>query len=157
MVIPMPRPLHPSPTVPAGGGIPATLARRREWNNGSRLNGFTLIELLVVLAIVALLLMLAAPRFLPRVDIAKETILAENLRNTRVVIAQFHADTGRYPDSLEQLVEKKYLPMVPIDPITESNKTWIVEPPPDGEEGAVYGIRSGAGGEGRSGKRYLDW
>ena len=61
----------------------------------TRKRGFTLIELLVVLGIVALLLTLAVPRFFPKVDSAKETILAENLRNTRAVIDQFHDDTGR--------------------------------------------------------------
>jgi general secretion pathway protein G len=52
------------------------------------------------------------PRFFPSVDKTKETILAENLRTTRAVIDQFYADTGRYPESLEQLVEKKYLPRI---------------------------------------------
>jgi len=124
---------------------------------GARAAGFTLIELLVVLAIVALLLSLAVPRFLPRVDIAKETILANNLRNTREVIEQFHADTGRYPDSLDQLVEKKYLPNLPVDPITESSATWIIVPPEDSSTGAVYSIESGASGKGRGGRPYQEW
>ena len=122
-----------------------------------RLRAFTLIELLVVLGIVALLLTLAVPRFFPSIDSTRETILLENLRNTRAVIDQFHADTGRYPDSLEQLVEKKYLRNVPVDPITESSATWIVVPPEDGAKGAVYSIKSGAPGNDRSGKPYLDW
>ena len=88
-----------------------------------RKRGFTLIELLVVLGIVALLLTLAVPRFFPSVDKTKETILLDNLRNTRAVIDQYYADTGRYPDSLEQLVEKKYLARVPVDPVTESETT----------------------------------
>ena len=71
--------------------------------------GFTLIELLVVLGIIALLLTLAVPRFFPSIDGAKETILADNLRNTRQVIDQYRSDTGRYPESLEQLVEQRYL------------------------------------------------
>lgn len=119
--------------------------------------GFTLIELLVVLAIVALLLTLAVPRYLPRIDGARETILLDNLRNTREVIDQYYSDTGRYPDSLEQLVEKKYLRNVPVDPITDSSATWIVVPPEDGTKGAVYSIKSGAPGNDRSGKPYLDW
>ena len=119
--------------------------------------GFTLIELLVVLAIVALLLTLAVPRYLPRIDGARETILLDNLRNTREVIDQYYSDTGRYPDSLEQLVEKKYLRNVPVDPVTESSATWIVVPPEDGTKGAVYSIKSGAPGNDRSGKPYLDW
>jgi general secretion pathway protein G len=119
--------------------------------------GFTLIELLVVLGIIALLLTLAVPRYFPSVDSAKETILADNLRNTRAVIDQFHADTGRYPDSLEQLVEKKYLGALPIDPIADSDAAWIIVPPEEGEQGAVYNLRSGAEGKGRNGKPYAEW
>ena len=122
-----------------------------------RLRAFTLIELLVVLGIVALLLTLAVPRFFPSIDATKETILEENLRNTRALIDQYKADTGRYPDSLEQLVEKKYLRELPMDPITESRETWIVEPPEGDEQGEVGNIRSGAPGNGRQGRPYAEW
>lgn len=122
-----------------------------------RRRGFTLIELLVVLGIVALLLTIAVPRFFPKVDAAKETILADNLRSTRAVIDQFYADTGRYPDSLEQLVEKKYLPALPFDPVADSDASWIIVPPEDTDKGAVYTIRSGAPGNDRKGKPYADW
>ena len=119
--------------------------------------GFTLIELLVVLGIVALLLSLAVPRFFPSIDSAKETILADNLRNIRIVIDQYYADTGRYPESLEQLVEKKYLRSIPMDPITESTTTWQIVPPEDTTKGTVYSIRSGAPGTDRNGKPFSDW
>jgi general secretion pathway protein G len=119
--------------------------------------GFTLIELLVVLGIIALLLTLAVPRFFPSIDKTRETILADNLRNTREVIGQYYSDTGRYPDTLEQLVEKKYLRNLPLDPLTESSDTWVVVPPEDGAGGGVYDIRSGAPGVDRSGKPYADW
>jgi len=119
--------------------------------------GFTLIELLVVLAIVALLLTLAVPRYFPSVDSAKEAVLRENLRNTRDVIDQFYSDRGRYPDSLEQLVEKRYLRSLPVDPITDSTDTWIVVPPEDASKGNVYGIRSGAPGADKHGRPYSEW
>jgi general secretion pathway protein G len=119
--------------------------------------GFTLIELLVVLGIVALLLTLAVPRYFPSVDSAKETILADNLRNTRAIIDQYYADTGRYPDSLDQLVEKKYLPALPFDPIADSDTSWVIVPPEDDAKGAVYNIHSGAPGTGRNGKAYAEW
>jgi general secretion pathway protein G len=131
--------------------------RMRRAHRFSRRPGFTLIELLVVLAIVALLLTLAVPRFFPSVDSARETILADNLRNTRVVIDQFYSDTGRYPDSLDQLVEKKYLRAVPLDPVTESSTSWIIVPPEDASKGAVFSIRSGAPGNGRNGRPYQEW
>ena len=118
--------------------------------------GFTLIELLVVLAIVALLLTLAVPRYFSSIDSAKETILADNLRNVREVIDQFYADRGRYPDSLDQLVERKYLRSLPVDPITESTGTWLLIPPEDASKGSLYGIKSGAPGNSRSGKPYSE-
>ena len=134
---------------------PGPAGRRRGRRAGPA--GFTLIELLVVLGIVALLLTLAVPRFFPSIDKAKETILADNLRNTRDIIDQFHADTGRYPDSLEQLVEKKYLRALPFDPVADSHESWILVAPEDSSQGALYSIKSGAAGLDRSGKPYLDW
>lgn len=116
--------------------------------------GFTLIELLVVLAIMAVLLTLALPRYFGRLELAKETVLVENLRTTREVIGKFYGDTGRYPENLEELVEKRYLNALPFDPITESAGTWIVQPAPDGYKGAVYDIRSGAQGLTRSERPY---
>jgi general secretion pathway protein G len=122
-----------------------------------RRRGFTLIELLVVLGIIALLLTLAVPRYFPSVDKTKEVILADNLRNTRLTIDQYYDDTGRYPDSLDQLVEKKYLRAVPVDPITDSSATWVLVAPDDPAKGAVFNIRSGAPGNDRNGKPYAEW
>ena len=116
--------------------------------------GFTLIELLVVLAIIALLLTLAVPRYFQSIDASKEAILAENLRITRETIDKFYGDTGRYPDSLDELVEKKYLRALPIDPITESAGTWTIVPPEDTDKGNVYDIKSGAPGNTRDGKPF---
>ncbi|MDQ1815214.1 type II secretion system protein [Massilia scottii] len=124
---------------------------------GRPARGFTLIELLVVLGIIALLLTLAVPRFFPSIDSTKDTILADNLRNVRAVIDQFYADTGRYPDSLEQLVEKKYLRTIPVDPVADSSTSWILVPPEDTTKGNLYSIKSGAPGNDRNGKPYSDW
>lgn len=119
--------------------------------------GFTLIELLVVLAIVATLSMMVYPRYSQRIDVAKETALQENLRTVRAVIDDFRGDKGRYPESLQELVEQRYLKALPLDPITESSSTWRIVQPPDGQEGAVYDLRSGATGVTRNGRAYADW
>lgn len=119
--------------------------------------GFTLIELLVVLAIVSTLLLLVTPRYLHRVDASKETVLRDNLRAVRDTLDKFYGDNGRYPENLEELVEKKYLRGLPVDPITESESTWEIVPVPDGYKGAVYDIRSGATGTARDGKKYAEW
>jgi general secretion pathway protein G len=118
--------------------------------------GFTLIELLVVLAIVALLLTLAMPRYFQSIDTSKEAILRDNLRITRNTIDKFYGDTGRYPKSLDELVEKKYLRALPLDPITDSTTTWVIVPPDDTDKGNVYSIKSGAPGNSKDGKPYAD-
>ncbi|GAA4030762.1 type II secretion system protein [Actimicrobium antarcticum] len=113
--------------------------------------GFTLIELLVVLAIIAVLATLAMPKYFQSIDTAKEAVLLENLRLTRDTIDKFYADTGSYPDSLDELVDKKYLRTVPLDPITESRTTWILAAPDEPARGRVAGISSGAEGRDRNG------
>jgi general secretion pathway protein G len=119
--------------------------------------GFTLIELLVVLAIVSTLLMFVAPRYFHKVDATKEAVLRDNLRSVRDVIDKFYGDNGRYPETLEELVEKKYLRGLPMDPITESAATWQLVPVPEGYKGVVYDLHSGAQGTDRDGKKYADW
>jgi len=87
--------------------------------------GFTLIELLVVLAILALLLTIAAPRYIDRVERARETALHTDLKVMREAIDKFEGDQGRLPASLEELVSRRYLKEIPVDPITEKRDTWI--------------------------------
>lgn len=123
----------------------------------ARKRGFTLIEVMAVIAIAALLLMLAAPRYFGQVDTAKEAVLRDNLRLTRAVIGQFYGDIGRYPDSLAELVDKRYLTALPMDPVTESAETWQIEPVPEGFKGQVYNLRSGAPGSARDGTPYAQW
>jgi general secretion pathway protein G len=115
---------------------------------------FTLIEMLVVMTIVALLLTLALPRYFSSIDRSKVTVLQENLRIIRVSLDRFYADKGRYPENLEELVEKKYLRSVPVDPITESNKNWIAISPSDTEQHGIADVKSGATGQSPEGKNY---
>ena len=115
---------------------------------------FTLIEMLVVMSIVALLLTLAVPRYFSSVDKAKDVVLVENLRLIRLSLDKFYADKGRYPENLEELVEKKYLRSVPVDPITESNRNWILIPGPEADVRGIADVKSGAVGANRDGKTY---
>jgi len=125
--------------------------------------GFTLIELLVVMAIIATLLSIAAPRYLRSVDDAREAALKSSLAQMREAIDQFHADQGKYPQALTDLVDKHYLRAIPADPITESTQTWQLVPLPDAAEAAeaadtaIYDVRSGAPGESRLGQAYANW
>lgn len=119
--------------------------------------GFTLIEMLVVLAIVATLLTLALPRYFGSVDRAKESVLKENLHIIRETISKFYGDQGRYPNDLSELVEKRYLRTVPVDPVTENNQSWVTVAPPVTEKGNLADVRSGAPGTSKDGTTYADW
>lgn len=119
--------------------------------------GFTLVELLVVMVIIALLLSLALPRYFNHLDSSRETILKQDLAVMRDAIDKYHGDTGRYPESLEALVEARYLRALPVDPITERADTWQVVSPSDTETSGVYDVKSGAPGNARDGTPYADW
>ena len=119
--------------------------------------GFTLIELLVALAIIALLLSIVTPRYFNTVGRAEEAVLKQNLVLLRDAIDKHFADTGKYPEALDDLVAKRYLRSVPVDPITQCAETWVIVPPADAQKGAVYDIRSGASGQGRDGRPYEKW
>jgi general secretion pathway protein G len=122
-----------------------------------QLRGFTLIELLAVLAIVGLLLSLSAPKYFRSVDASKEVVLAENLRITREAIDHFYADRGRYPESLNELVGRRYLRSLPFDPLADSATAWQLVGPPPGSGGRIADLRSRAAGIGRNGRPYAQW
>ncbi|MEO8007877.1 MAG: prepilin-type N-terminal cleavage/methylation domain-containing protein [Betaproteobacteria bacterium] len=122
-----------------------------------RPDGFTLIEILVVMAIIALLLTLAVPRYLYSVDRAKEAVLKQNLAQMRDAIDKYHADRGRYPDALEDLVSRKYLRNIPIDPVTETPVSWIIIPPQEAGQFGVFDVKSGAPGLALDGSKFADW
>ncbi|OYU00182.1 MAG: type II secretion system protein G [Burkholderiales bacterium PBB1] len=120
--------------------------------------GFTLIEMMVVMAIVATLLTLALPRYFHSVERSREAVLKHDLRTLRDAIDRHLADRGRYPQTLDELVERRYLRRVPPDPITDSVSTWITLPPPEGElRDGVYDVRSGAPGNSLDGEPYDSW
>ena len=126
--------------------------RRRRGGFG----GFTLVELLVVMAIIATLLMLVVPRYFSSVDRSKEVVLKQSLATVRDAIDKHYGDTGRYPESLQDLVDKRYLRNFPVDPVTESALTWKVVPPTDASKGGVYDLHSGAPGNTADGKPYSE-
>lgn len=121
-------------------------------------NGFTLIELLVVLTILATLLAIAAPRYFNSIEKSQEATLKQNLAVLRETIDKYYGDRGAYPETLDDLVTLRYLHSVPVDPITGSNTTWVIVPPPEETaKGAVYDVKSGAVGTARDGSNYSDW
>jgi general secretion pathway protein G len=119
--------------------------------------GFTLIELTIVMAIIALLLTFALPRYFEGLDRAREAALRQDLKTMREAIEQFHADRGVYPENLEDLVAQRYLRAIPADPISESAATWVVVPPDEAGQGQVYNVLSGAEGQAQDGSYFSEW
>ncbi len=118
--------------------------------------GFTVIELLVVMAVLAVLASLVAPRYMDRVDGARETVLRHNLVGLRTAIDQFYRDQSRYPQNLEELVAKRYIREIPADPVTGRRDTWVLKPPAEGGQ-SVFDVKSGASGNARDGTAYASW
>jgi general secretion pathway protein G len=125
-------------------------------------SGFTLIELMIVMTVLGILASIAAPNYKWGLIKAKEAVLREDLYNFRSTIDQFYADQGKYPDSLQDLTEKKYLREIPKDPFTGSKDSWVILPPPassDGGEvkGALYDVKSGSDLIGSNNTPYNQW
>lgn len=118
--------------------------------------GFTIIELLVVMTVLAVLASLVVPRYMDKVDTARETVLKQDLQGLRTAIDQFYRDQSRYPESLEELVSKRYIRSIPVDPITEQSSSWVPVPPKEGGSG-VFDVKSGSPRQARDGSAYASW
>lgn len=88
-------------------------------------NGFTLIEIMIVFALIGILVAMGIPQFKYAAQRAREATLKENLFIMRKLLNQYCIDKGRYPDSLQTLVDEEYLMKIPKDPITKSSETWV--------------------------------
>jgi general secretion pathway protein G len=124
--------------------------------------GFTLIELLIVIAIIGIISGIAVAQMRTAPIRAKEAVLKEDLFALRDVIDQYFADKGKYPESLDTLIEDGYLRKIPVDPFTQSADSWETvqaEATDEDTEGAggIIDVKSGADGTALDGTRYQDW
>jgi len=121
--------------------------------------GFTLVELLLVLLLVALLASIVGPTVTAGLQRSRESTLKHDLRVMRQALDDYYGDNGRYPAALDELVEKRYVRRVPLDPLTGRADTWVLTQ--SEEEGdnvsGVSDLHSGAEGQAIDGTNYKDW
>lgn len=126
-------------------------------NGNTRNRGFSLLELMIAMFIMIILISVAVPTYQRSVQHARETVLKENLWQMRRAIDQFTADKGKLPQSLDDLVENKYLREKPMDPISEKSEWEEVigedTTSPDAEQG-LKDVKSMAEGEDTDGVPY---
>lgn len=136
--------------------VSGSQARWSKFNCRNRQGGFTFVELMVVMAITALLLSIALPRYFDGLKRAREAILHDDLVTMRLAIDHYYADKGVYPDTLDTLVSQRYLRFIPDDPITERADTWQIVTPPDYSP-RVYDVHSGSEEIANDGTTYSSW
>ncbi|MDP7423407.1 MAG: prepilin-type N-terminal cleavage/methylation domain-containing protein [bacterium] len=120
------------------------------------LRGFTLIELAVVISIIAIVVAIAVPQVGNSIQKSREAALKKNLQVFRKTIDRFFADFKRYPASLEELVEKRYLRAIPVDPLTKSTDTWEIIHSEAGTDD-VFDIKSGSDKLSSDETPYSEW
>jgi general secretion pathway protein G len=90
---------------------------------------------------------------------AAESALKTQLELLRARIDPYRDDQGRYPPTLDALVEAGYIRQIPYDPFTRRNDTWIATKGPamnDCATGIVH-LHSGAAGKAMDDTNYSDW
>lgn len=127
-------------------------------------NGFTLIEIMIVFALIGILVAMGIPQFKYAAQRAREATLKENLFIMRKLLNQYCIDKGRYPDSIQVLVEEEYLMKIPKDPITKSSETWVevkenltIEELMEGKMPGVIDVHSGSEEISLDGTPYNTW
>ena len=123
-------------------------------------SGFSLLELMISMFIIIILISVALPTYQRTVQQARETVLAENLWQMRRAIDQYAADKGKLPQSIDDLVEGKYLRERPIDPITDKTDWKEIQgddtSSPDGAQG-LKDVKSTADGADGAGKKFSEY
>jgi len=59
------------------------------------------------------------------------------------LINLYYTDKGKYPASLQALIDAEYLKAIPMDPITNSSETWVVVWETQTEDDLTLGLEPG--------------
>lgn len=135
-------------------------------------SGLTLLELVICTLIIGILSATALPISKNFVRYEKEQLLRERLREMRQAIDRYYqikavaqpglADHEYYPKTLEELLEKRLLRRIPLDPIT-GKAEWKLRSTSDVDgaeisDGAnVFDVMSLSRETGSDGQPYQNW
>ncbi len=85
---------------------------------------FTLIELLIVIAIIAILAGIIITATTGATKKARDSKRVADIQMLQTALVQYEADNGKYPSSLQDLVNGGYISAIPVDP---EDKTQVHE------------------------------
>ena len=124
--------------------------------------GFTLVELMIVMAIIGILAVIAVPSYVTAVKHSREAVLKEDLFVLRGAIDSYTMDKQKAPQALDDLVQEGYIKVIPDDPMTHSNTTWVVDTGDsvhslDQSDPGIDDVHSGSGDTGSDGVAYSSW
>jgi len=93
---------------------------------------------------------------------AKEAALKKSLLTLRQAVDKYTVDQRKAPQTLHDLVTKKYVGSIPVDPMTGSDSTWrvVMEDPAksaDSSEPGIFDVHSGSDKSSLEGTPYSDW
>jgi general secretion pathway protein G len=124
-------------------------------------HGFTLLELMIVISIILILIGMAAGMYQKSIQHAREAVLKKDLQTMREAIDNYTLDKQQAPQSLQDLVDGRYLRQVPIDPVSQAND-WVLHygdtvMTPDQTGSGVDDVHSGSDQISSDGSPYSSW
>jgi general secretion pathway protein G len=129
-----------------------------------RKKGFTLVEIITVVVLIGILVSIALPIYRNAVHRAKESVLKENLFQVRDAINKFYQDKKKYPTTLDELVQFKYLRKIPEDPIARTTDWVLVHFEPEDMEDfdpeiaeSIIDVKSTCDDTASDGSKYSEW
>lgn len=131
----------------------------------TRRRGMSFVELVLALSILSVLTVASHPLLERSVQRTKETQLRQALGDMRAALDRHYRqveqagtvadEAGRWPASLQTLVDARLLRCVPVDPITGA-QDWVVVPRRQGEAN-VFDVRSASTALSLAGRPYGEW
>ena len=148
----------PDPSKPGSIGCCVT-SSRTDWRRQPR--GFTLLELIIVMAITAILISIVIPTYSRSIVAARERALRADLQTLRQAIWRYTVDKQKGPQSLDDLVTAKYLPQIPVDPMTHETNWEVVEDKvllsADQQDPGIMDVHSASNAIASDGSTYSSW